>query len=222
MLTGFKKIGIFNTDEEIALSPTQDGAIPGVYKYLDANGDGKITYASTDPSTGGDMVEIGNPYPDFTWGLTLGGDYRGFDINVLLTGAQNYSIYRNIEATTMNMDGVFNILHSGVDRWRSDADRGDGTGATSNAWKWERESNSRYVYDASHMWIKNISIGYTFPTLPGLNKVRVFFNAENLALISNYPGGNPEVNLRGGTAPGIDDEVYPVPRTFTMGASIKF
>ena len=59
------------------------------------------------------MVEIGNPYPDFTWGLTLGGDYRGFDINILLTGAQNYDIYRNIEATTMNMDGVFNILHSG-------------------------------------------------------------------------------------------------------------
>ena len=222
MITGYRKIGIFNTDEEIASSPTQDGAIPGVYKYLDANNDGKITYAATDPSTGGDMVEIGNPYPDFTWAFTVGGDYRGFDINILLTGAQNYSIYRNIESTTMNMDGVFNILHSGINRWRSDADRGDGTGATSSTWKWERESNSRYVYDASHMWIKNISIGYTFPKVPGLSRVRVFFNAENLALISKYPGGNPEVNLRRGIAPGLDDEAYPVPRTFTMGASVKF
>ncbi len=218
MITGYKMIGIFNTDEEIAASPTQDGAIPGVYKYLDANDDGVISYASDDR----DMVEIGNPYPDFTWGLTLGGDYRGFDINILLTGAQNYDIYRNIEATTMNMDGVFNILHSGINRWRSDADRGDGRGATSNTWKWERESNSRYIYDASHMWIKNISIGYNFPKMSGLSKVRVFFNAENLALISDYPGSNPEVNQRGGTQPGIDDEVYPVPRTFTMGANIKF
>ncbi len=218
MITGYKMIGIFNTDEEVAASPTQDGAIPGVYKYLDANDDGVISYASDDR----DMVEIGNPYPDFVWGLTVGGDYKGFDINILLTGAQNYSIYRNIEATTMNMDGVFNILQSGVNRWRSDADRGDGRGATSNTWKWERESNSRYVYDASHMWIKNISIGYTFPKMSGLSKVRVFFNAENMALISDYPGSNPEVNQRGGTQPGIDDEVYPVPRTFTMGANIKF
>lgn len=221
MLTGFKKIGIFNTEEEIDASPTQDGAIPGVYKYLDANGDGKITYASTTVSSGGDMVEIGNPYPDFIWGLTLGGDYKGFDFNVLFTGAQNYDIYRNIESTTMNMDGVFNILHSGVDRWRSDADRGDGTGATSNTWKWERESNSRYVYDASHMWIKNVSLGYTFPKLSALSRVRVFFNAENLVLVSNYPGGNPEANSRGGIEPGQDDEVYPVPRTFTVGANIK-
>jgi hypothetical protein len=122
----------------------------------------------------------------------------------------------------MNMDGVFNILQSGVNRWRSDTERGDGRGATSNTWKWERESNSRYVYDASHMWIKNISIGYTFPKMSGLSKVRIFFNAENMALISDYPGSNPEVNQRGGTQPGIDDEVYPVPRTFTMGANIKF
>jgi TonB-dependent starch-binding outer membrane protein SusC len=218
MITGYKMIGIFNTDEEVASSPTQDGAIPGVYKYWDANGDGVISYASDDR----DMVEIGNPYPDFVWGLTVGGDYKGFDINVLLTGAQNYDMYRNIEATTMNMDGVFNILQSGVNRWRSDTNRGDGRGATSNTWKWERESNSRYVYDASHMWIKNISIGYTFPKVSGLDKVRVFFNAENMALISNYPGSNPEVNQRGGTEPGIDDEAYPVPRTFTMGANIKF
>ncbi|MEJ7644574.1 MAG: TonB-dependent receptor [Chryseolinea sp.] len=222
MITGFEKIGIFNTEEEIAQSPTQDGAIPGVYKYLDANGDGKITYASTDVSSGGDMVEIGNPYPDFIWGLTLGADYKGFDVNVLFTGAQNYDIYRNIESTTMNMDGVFNILHSGVDRWRSDTDRGDGTGATSNTWKWERESNSRYVHDASHMWIKNVSIGYTFPKVSALRSVRVFVNTENLVLVSKYPGGNPEANSRGGIEPGQDDEVYPVPRTFTMGASIKF
>lgn len=222
MLTGFKKIGIFNTEEEIDSSPTQDGAIPGVYKYFDADGDGKITYASTDVSSGGDMVEIGNPYPDFIWGLTVGGDYKGFDLNVLFTGAQNYDIYRNIESTTMNMDGVFNILHSGINRWRSDADRGDGTGATSNTWKWERESNSRYVYDASHMWVKNISLGYTFPKISGLSKVRVFVNAENLILVTKYPGGNPEVNSRGGIEPGQDDEVYPVPRTFTAGANIKF
>lgn len=218
MITGYKVLGIFNTPQEVAQSPRQDGAIPGVYKYLDANNDGAISYAATDD----DMVEIGNPYPDFTWALTLGADYKGFDLNILFTGAQNYDVYRTIESTTMNMDGVFNVLQSAGNRWRSAEQPGDGVGVTTNTWKWERESNSRYVYDASHMWVKNISLGYTLPKVSGLSSVRVFVNAENVALITNYPGGNPETNLRGGTQPGFDDEVYPLPSTYTVGASIKF
>jgi TonB-linked SusC/RagA family outer membrane protein len=216
MLTGFRMMGIFNTQEEIDAWPTQDGAIPGTYKYFDANGDGVISYDQED------MVEIGNPYPDFIWALTLGADYRGFDFNMLFTGAQNYDVFRNIEATTMNMDGVFNILQSGVNRWRSAENPGDGTGATTNTWKWQRESNSRYVYDASHIWVKNISVGYTFPKEFILSNARLFASAENMFLITDFPGSNPEINRRGGVNPGVDDEAYPVPRTFTLGANIRF
>jgi TonB-dependent starch-binding outer membrane protein SusC len=218
IITGYKVLGIFNTEEEIAAAPTQDGAIPGVYRYLDKDNDGVISYASDDR----DMVEIGNPNPDFTWGLTLGGDYKGFDINILFTGAQHYDLYRNIESTTMNMDGVFNVLQSGVNRWRSNTQRGDGVGPASNTWKWERESNSRYVHDASHMWIRNVSLGYTFPKISVFQSIRVFVNADNLLLVSGYPGGNPEVNIREGTQPGFDEEAYPLPRTLSVGASIKF
>ena len=76
MLYGYKCLGIFQDEEEIAASPKQEGAIPGVYKFWDANGDGEITYDRQD------MVEIGNPHPKFTWALTLGGDYKNFDINI--------------------------------------------------------------------------------------------------------------------------------------------
>lgn len=213
MLHGFRMKGIFNTQEEIDAWAEQDGAIPGVYKYEDTNGDGVISYDTQD------MVEIGNPHPKAVWGFTLGGDYRNFDINLLLTGAQDYDVFRNIEATTMNMDGVFNILRSGKNRWRSAENPGDGKGATTNTWKWERESNSRYVYDASHAWLKNVTIGYT---IPSLKNTRVYFSADNLLLITNYPGNNPDVDQRGGIQPGVDDETYPVPRTFAIGASVKF
>ncbi len=216
MLYGFKMIGIFNSDAEIAASPTQDGAIPGTYKYFDANGDGVISYDQKD------MIEIGNPYPAFNWALTLGADYRFFDLNVLFTGAQNYDVFRNIEATTMNMDGVFNILQSGVNRWRSAENPGDGRGATSSTWKWQRESNSRYVYDASHIWVKNISFGFTFPKTSVMKNARLYVSAENLFLITDFPGSNPEINRRGGVNPGVDDEAYPVPRTFSVGANIRF
>ncbi len=212
MMHGFRMLGIFDTDEQIAASPTQDGAVPGVYIYEDTNGDGVISYDTED------MVEIGNPHPKFVWGFTLGGDYKNFDLNVLLTGAQDYDLFRNIEATTMNMDGVFNVLASAKNRWRSAENPGDGRGATTNTWKWERESNSRYVYDGSHGWVKNVTLGYT---LPVLNNARIFVSADNLLLISKYPGNNPEVNQRGGINPGFDDETYPVPRTFSLGASVK-
>jgi len=216
MLYGFKKIGIFQTDEEIKNSPTQDGAIPGVYKYFDANGDGVISYDTRD------MIEIGNPHPAMILGWTLGGDVGGFDFNFLFTGAFNYDMMRNIEATTMNMDGVFNILQSGVNRFRSADMPGDGRGATSNTWKWEREANSRYLYDASHVWLRNVTLGYSLPLNVVKFKTRLFFSGENLFLFSDYPGTNPDVNRRGGVNIGSDDEAYPLPRTFTLGATISF
>lgn len=218
MITGFKVLGIFNTDAEVAASPKQDGAIPGVYKYWDANNDGIISYDTKD------MVEIGNPHPDFNWAFTLETDYKRFDLNMLFMGAQNYDIMRDIEKTVMNMDGVFNIMQSGVNRWRSAENPGDGRGATSNTWKWERESNSRYVYDASHAWIKSVTVGYTLSGDAGILKsTRFFCTAENLLLITNYPGTNPEINTSGDNkSPGRDDEAYPIPRTISLGAVIKF
>jgi len=218
MITGFKVLGIFQTDAEVKASPTQDGAIPGVYKYLDGDGNGTISYDTKD------MVEIGNPWPKYTWGLTLGLDYKNFDLNILSTGAMKYDLFRQIEKTTMNMDGVFNVLQSGVNRFRSTAQPGDGVGPTSNTWKWERESNSRYVYDASHLWVKSISLGYTLPNAARILKgTRIYITADNLLLVTKYPGSNPDINTSNDSKrPGWDDEAYPVPRTFTIGANIKF
>lgn len=216
MLYGFKMLGIFQTDEEVSNSPTQDGAIPGVYRFLDANGDGEISYDTQD------MIEIGNPHPKMILGWTLGGDVGGFDFNILFTGAFNYEMMRNIEATTMNMDGVFNILHSGINRFRSAEQPGDGRGATSNTWKWEREASSRYIYDATHVWLRNVTLGYTIPQSVFKFKSRVFLSGENLFLFTDYPGTNPDVNAQTGVNIGSDDEAYPVPRTFTIGATINF
>lgn len=217
MLYGFKVLGIFNNQEEIDKSPKQDGAVPGVYKYFDADGDGVISYDTRD------MVEIGNPWPKATYGLNLGGNYRNFDVSLLLNGAFGYDIYRLIESSTMNMDGVFNVLEASKERWRSEANPGTGKYATTNTWKWERESNSRYVYSGSHLWFRNVSIGYSLSKsgLPFKN-VRIYASADNFLLISNYPGANPDVSVRGGINPGIDDEAYPLPRTFTFGINVTF
>jgi TonB-linked SusC/RagA family outer membrane protein len=216
---GFKNLGVFKNQAEIDKSPYQDGAIPGVYKYYDADGNDTISYDTKD------MVQIGNPWPKVSYGLTIGGDWNKFDWSVLINGAQGYDIYRVIEASTMNMDGVFNVLAESKNRYRNEQNPGNGKLATTNTWKWERESNSRYVYSGSHMWIKNISLGYTFtPSSTKLlfKSLRLYASGDNLFLITKYPGSNPDVNNRGGINPGLDDEAYPLARTFTFGANFTF
>ncbi|MHB1178947.1 MAG: SusC/RagA family TonB-linked outer membrane protein [Daejeonella sp.] len=221
MIYGYKKLGIFNTQEEIDKSPRQDGVIPGGMKFWDADGNGEVTYDTKD------MVEIGNPNPGFTWGHTLAMDFKRFDFNILLLGVQNVDIYRNIEASTMNMDGVFNVLDKAKDRWRSPQNPGSNPNAKNsqggtNYFKWSRESSERYVYDASHLWVKNVSLGYALPKINNINNARVFISVTNLALFTNYPGNNPDVSQRGTIQGGNDDEAYPVPRTFAIGAKLNF
>jgi TonB-linked SusC/RagA family outer membrane protein len=221
MIYGYKKMGIFNNQAEIDAWARQDGVIPGGMKFADTNGDGVVSYDTQD------MVEIGNPNPDFTWGWTSSADYRGFDINVLFTGAQNFDIYRNIEASTMNMDGVFNVLTKAKDRWRSQSNPGSNPNAKNsqggtNFFKWSRESSERYVYDGSHIWLKSVTLGYTLPKLKSVfSDARIFFTANNLFLFTNYPGNNPDAGVRGNTELNNDDESYPVPRTLAVGIKIN-
>ncbi|MFD2605142.1 SusC/RagA family TonB-linked outer membrane protein [Euzebyella marina] len=218
MLHGYRNLGVFNTVDQINSSPTQDGAIPGSFIYYDANGDGEISYDTTD------WVEIGNPHPEYVWSFNLGLDYKAFDFNAILTGAENYDVYRNIESTTLNLDGVFNVDARAKERWRSAENPGNGRVPTTTYWKWERESNSFYVHDASHIWIKNVSLGYTIPLNPegAIRNARIYINTDNLYLFSDFPGGNPQVSTAGGINPGRDDSAYPVPRTVTLGATLSF
>jgi TonB-linked SusC/RagA family outer membrane protein len=228
MIFGYKKLGIFNTQAEIDAAPKQDGAVPGAMKFADLHGaadggpDGIVSYDTKD------MTEIGNPNPKFNWAWTVAADYKRFDISVLLMGAYKFDVYRNIEASTMNMDGVFNVLEKAKDRWRSAENPGpnpnqkNSQGGT-DYFKWSRESSERYVYDGTHMWVKNVTIGYTLPKLKGiLSDARIFVNAANLLLVTKYPGNNPDAGVRGGTELNNDDESYPVPRTYSAGIKVNF
>ena len=222
MIYGYNKLGIFNTQAEIDAAPKQDGAIPGAMRFEDTNHDGVITYDTQD------MVEIGNPNPSFTWAWTFAGDYKKFDFNIMFLGAQNFDIYRNIEASTMNMDGVFNVLSKAKDRWRSAENPGTNPtdvhaqGGTSY-FKWSRESSNRYVYDGSYVWLKTITIGYNLPKFKSvLSNARIFVTGNNLFIFTKYPGNNPDAGVRSTTEPNNDDESYPVPRTIATGIKLNF
>lgn len=216
MIYGFRTLGIFQNQDQIDKSPVQDGAIPGSFIYYDGNQDGTIQYDQTD------MVEIGNPWPKFTWGLTLGGNYKNFDLTILFSGKQGYDVFRQIESSTVNQDGVFNVLEEDKDRWRSESEPGKNYWPTTNFWKWERESNSRYVHDASHMWLKDVTLGYSIPKGKLPFNLRIYLSGDNVLLFTHYPGSNPDIDNNGGINPGLDDEAYPIPRTFEVGANLTF
>ena len=167
---------------------------------------------------------MGNPEPKGRYGANLGVDYKGFDLGALITGAYGYQLYRTIEASTLNMDAVFNVLAIAKNRYRSPEmpNTGKRMIPTTNTWQWERESNSSYIYDADHIWIKNVSLGYTFKKIiKPLRNLRVSANIDNFLLFSKYPGSNPDVNAYGGLSWGSDDEAYPLPRTFTIALNVN-
>ncbi len=219
---GFQVLGIYQTQAEIDATPHNENHIPGTYQYLDGNGDGKISYDMQD------MVIIGNPNPNFTWGWNVNIGYKRFDLSMMINGAQGGDLYRHVEMFASNIDGVFNVLSEVKDRWRSAENPGAGKQAGSNTYYFTRESNSRFVYDGSYTWIKNLTLSYRTPKLANLFDARVFLSVDNAFLITRYPGNNPEVDASRTAdsgnviSPGRDNEAYPVPRTFSIGTRITF
>ncbi len=216
---GYKTAGVFQNMEEVMSyvnaegTPIMPKAVPGDLKKVDVNGDGKIT--------DNDKTMIGKGTPDWTFGLTLNAEYKGFDFNMFWQGTTGNDIYD----ATVRIDKENQNLPSWIlGRWT-----GEGTsnsipryvlGANDNT-----VSSDLYVHDGSYFRLKNIQIGYTLPkTITRkffVQNFRVYVMAENLVTFTKYHGYDPEISS-GGTSLGIDYGVYPQARTWTIGANISF
>lgn len=210
---GYKTQGLFQTAAEIAAAPTQAGAQPGDIRYADTNHDGKID--------ANDQVQIGDPFPDFTLGWNLNLSYKHFDFSAFTYASVGNDVYRAYErnATFTNKD------RSILARWT-------GPGTTNDA-RYPRYSftdpnsnirvSDRYVEDGSFVKIKNIQLGYTFPTSITKNvfkSVRIYGQVKNAFIFTKYSGFDPEVS--GGVLDtGVDRGSYPQPRIYTVGLDIK-
>lgn len=230
---GLKKLGNYMNAEDLASSPIIPGrSTVGSIKLEDVNGDGVITYGGDND----DRTIIGNPFPDFTYGLINNFSYRGFDASITINGSQGNQLYMRHLYSTANLDGVFNMVEKVSRRFKSPEDPGDGIFGTStgggNVTGVERDwNNSNFVWDASFLTIRNITLGYTFSNISkSLKSARVYLSGQNMWIFTKYWGGsNPEVSMQndgngdgGNLSPGVDLAAYPVPRTITIGANINF
>lgn len=226
---GYILEGIYKNQADLDNSPKHVTSVVGSVKYKDVDGNGVIEAVK-------DFAVIGSPQPDFIWGLTNNFSYKGFDLNVLVVGAQGGQILKTANQYLLNIDGIFNVDRKVLNRWRSEENPGDGmTPTTNGARVIYRDVNSSWVEDASFMRIQNLTFGYKFSEkMLAASKVikgaRIYTSVQNLATFTKYSGSNPEVsrNTISGNAvsnalvPGEDFTNYPLPRTFILGVNLTF
>ncbi len=212
---GYKVAGVYQNDIDVVRSaPSSIGDVaPGDLKYADTNGDGTITEA--------DRTIIGNPTPDFTYGINLTANYKGFDIGIQGTGVYGNEIFRDWNRGTF---AQFNYQTSRLDRWN-----GAGTSNWEPVLNTGRSNNylisSYWIEDGSYFRIRNVQLGYNFRkellTRIKLKSLRVFVNAQNLATFTNSSGFTPEIG--GSTISfGVDNGTYPLPAIYTFGLNVNF
>ena len=223
---GYRYLGIYQTDEEAAEAMWGYGDAQqyhaGDAKYLDISGpdgvpDGKITEE--------DRVDIGNPFPKVTYGLNLSAQWKGIDFSMFFSGQAGNKIYNalrtRLEGTGTDCilaDYMTNVWHNVYDE---DGNITGQTGTIANPYNtFNSAVSSRFVESGSFLRLKNIQLGYTFPSniinKAGISKLRVYASCSNLFTITPYNGYDPEV---GG---GVDYGNYPQARTFLMGLQVTF
>jgi len=213
---GFIYDGVIQQGE--AVLPGNFETIAGGEKFRDVNGDGKLDSQ--------DKTIIGNPNPDFIFGLNNDFTYKNLDLNIFFQGSQGGEIlnYTLMELASGNNNATTEVLNS----WTP---TNTNTNVPINAARTKRVT-SRFVYDGSYVRLKNISLGYSLDdkivSKMGLSKVRFYISGQNLWTITNYPGTDPETsylndnNSRSNTNLGLDYGGYPNVRTFTIGFNVKF
>ena len=225
---GYKSDGLIQAGETVEWMPD---APPGSIKVKDLNGylldadgkyllddkghrqlsgkpDGKIDDA--------DKVIILNSAPDLSFGLGNTLRYKNFDLYFFLYGELGRQLLNSTRQTFLSSDRFRysdNVTLDSFDRWSSSNPNGKFPSGLYNKY----ESNTDfYVEDADFLRLKNITLGYTFPKtwFSGLfSNARVYFDAQNLFVITGYSGSDPETE--GFTA-------YPNQRTFSLGVELTF
>ncbi|RZK76631.1 MAG: TonB-dependent receptor [Pedobacter sp.] len=195
----------------------------GTVKMRDLNGDGVIDDVN-------DRTFIGDPTPDFSYGITNNVNYKNWDFSITMAGQVGGQILAASKwAYLTNMDGSRVPLAAALDYWRSEANPGSGVYPRTlvNTTGLGRSVNSQWLEDGSYLTAKNISLGYKFNLKDNksLRNLRLFASVQQAFIITGYSGSNPEIGLGGSDALsgiGVDENAYPVPRTFSFGISTTF
>ncbi|SFO59095.1 TonB-linked outer membrane protein, SusC/RagA family [Chitinophaga sp. YR627] len=249
---GYVAEGLFQSVDEINSSaiPAQadgtrlpvakDGGVwVGDIKYKDLNGDNIIDSR--------DQTFIGNPWPKLTFGLTNTFSWKGFDLSVLVTGAQGNDIFNYLRFENTNPNNInlgrnllqesFNYARVGdvggktiLENPGANVPRIVGTDVNGNG----NRFTNLYVEDGSYIRIKNVQLGYNIPHAllrqqSVVKNIRLIAGVQNLATFTKYKGYDPEVGSYLGKEVqlssqliGVDAGRYPLTRLYSASVAVDF
>ena len=205
-----------NCGGDVANSLQGAGLQAGDCKFVDTNGDGKITKE--------DKTMIGDPNPDFNLGLSLNASFKGFDLSVNGYGAFGQQIAKSYRHFSNKPDenyctDVYTKYWTGegsTDRYPRFSD-----GKNTNM----SEVSSIWLEDGDYLKISNITLGYDFNRLlkvKGFSKIRMYVSAQNMFTFTGYSGMDPEIGWGNGDAwcSGVDVGNYPSSNAWIFGLNI--
>lgn len=169
---------------------------------------------------------IGDPNPDFTYGLTNNFSYKGFNLNVFIQGSYGNDIYNVSRMETEGMYDAKNQSTRVLDRWLRPGMVTYMPRATTS--KVNLKSSTRFIEDGSYLRLKTLTFSYNFTNKflkqMNISRLQPYFTAQNLLTLTKYKGFDPEVNQYGGSATvqGVDYGTYPQSKNYVFGLNVEF
>ena len=210
---GYVTDGIFQNQSEVNTHAVQPGAEPGDIRFRDLNNDGVIN--------GSDRTVIGNPNPSWLFSMNNSLSYKGFELSVFLQGIAGNKIYNANNIDNTGMAAAYNQTTDVLKRWQGEGTSNSMPRAVFGDPNQNTRVSDRFVENGSYLRLKNITLSYTFPKQwlqkAQIENARLSLSCENVATITGYSGFDPEVGIN-----GIDQNRYPISRTFSLGLNFNF
>jgi hypothetical protein len=229
---GYDVVGLFQTAADITAAPNQAQLYSGTWlsgdiQYVDRNHDGVITRGLNTLADPGDQYIIGNNTPRYLYGVTLGGSWKGIDLNVFVQGVAKRDWWFSGGFSSdhyfgTNGSGGFAPFQIASDYWTPDNTSawlpnsylsGWGTGGHGN-----RQRSSRYLQNGAYMRLKQVTLGYTLPQnltkKVAISQARIYCTMQNILTFTKMTKLiDPEL---------ANDSSYPMPMSYDFGISITF
>lgn len=222
---GYVNEGVIKDDAEAAKAVQIPGYTrAGVFKFKDVNGDGKINASDRDI--------IGNPHPDFTYGVNLNLGYKNWDLAVFAQGVQGNEIFNYLkywtDFNTFQGNRSKDMLYNS---WKKQGDVAQLPRLNASD-TFSQQISTYFVEDGSYMRIKNIQLTYSVPATMlkriKLSSMQVYVQGQNLFTFTKYKGLDPDINIRNSGADnqdthmGIDEGAFPVAKSYNVGLRVGF
>lgn len=216
---GYKTAGIFQNQQEISdwiaagNGVLQSNPQPGDVKYVDVDHNGAIDTK--------DKMDLGSGIPDFTYGFSLGFDYKGFDFSLNANGVVGNQIVQSFRQISNKQANYTTAI---LGRWTGEGTSNKLPRVTNTTDNWM--FSDLYIQDGDFLRISNITLGYDFSKLlkvKYVSQARLYVQVQNAFTFTKYDGMDPEVGYgTEGWVSGVDQGFYPRPRTFLIGCNLKF